>query len=108
MASTGRGQAQHTAGRRKTNTAADPSSPPQPMGPVAAAEKATGDASSHFCLPIVGEVHLPSGEELAFIGGVGLLAVVGVLEWPVAILLGVGHALATNRRNRLLREFGSA
>ena len=50
---------------------------------------------------------LPSTEELAFIGGIGLLAAVGVLEWPIAATLAVGHLFASSRHNKVLRDFGS-
>jgi hypothetical protein len=64
--------------------------------------------SLHIHAPIIGDVRLPPREDVAFLGGVVALAVVGVLEWPVAVLLGVGHQLATNRHNRLVRAFGEA
>ena len=59
-------------------------------------------------LPIVGELRLPAGEEVVFIGGVGVLAVVGLLEWPVALLLGIGHTLAMSRNNKVVHAFGEA
>jgi hypothetical protein len=59
-------------------------------------------------LPLVGELTLPSREQVAFIGGVVALAVIGVLEWPVAALLGAGHALATHSHAKMVRAFGEA
>jgi len=73
-----------------------------------AAERAVHRNSTRVELPVIGVVHLPAKEELAFIGGVTALAAVGVLEWPVALLLGIGHTLATNRHNKVMREFGEA
>jgi hypothetical protein len=73
-----------------------------------AAERAVGRNSVQVVLPVLGDLRLPAAEELAFLGGVGLLTVIGVLEWPVALLLGVGHGLATGRRNKALRSFGEA
>jgi hypothetical protein len=75
---------------------------------VLAAERAMRRNSTLLRLPIVGELRLPAPEEVAFIGGVAALAVVGLLEWPVAVLLGVGHALGTSRRNKVVRSFGEA
>jgi hypothetical protein len=57
---------------------------------------------------LAGELRLPPREDLAFLGGVIVLTAIGVLEWPVAVLLGVGHELASNRHNKLLRSFGEA
>jgi len=76
--------------------------------PRAAAEHAARHNELRVSLPLLGPVTLPPTEELAFLAGVGLLAVVGAVEWPVAVLLGAGHALASRRGNKLLREFGEA
>jgi hypothetical protein len=59
-------------------------------------------------MPFIGRLRLPSPEEVAFIGGVAVLVMVGVVEWPVGVVLGVGHALALSRRNRVVRAFGEA
>ena len=76
--------------------------------PRAAADKATRRNSTQVTVPFLGTVKLPAADELAFLGGVGVLAVVGAIEWPVAVVLGAGHALAANRRNKVVREFGEA
>jgi hypothetical protein len=80
----------------------------QPGQARQAAQRATAHNSTRIIAPVLGAVDLPSTEELAFIGGIGLLAVVGVLEWPIAATLAVGHLFASNRRNKTLRDFGSA
>lgn len=65
--------------------------------------------SVHVTLPVVGEVTLPSSPpELVFIAGVGVLAVVGALEWPVAAVVVAGHVLAAGARNRTIQEIGEA
>ena len=74
----------------------------------AAAARATERTSSSLHLPVIGTVRLPSTSQLAFLGGLGLLAAADVIEWPVALAVGVGHALITNRGNRVVREFGEA
>lgn len=71
-----------------------------------AAERAVHRNMVHVSLPLVGELHLPPTEELVFLGGTAFLAMVGVLEWPVAVFLGVGHALALNGRNKVVRSLG--
>jgi hypothetical protein len=73
-----------------------------------AAEQAVQHETVHIRLPLAGELRLPPREDLAFLGGVIVLTAIGVLEWPVAVLLGVGHELASNRHNKLLRSFGEA
>lgn len=59
-------------------------------------------------LPVIGDVHLPSADELAFLAGIGALAAVGALEWPVALILGAGRLLSHAHRWRSLAAFGEA
>jgi hypothetical protein len=59
-------------------------------------------------VPVLGTVTLPCRDQLVFFGGLGILAVVGVIEWPVAAVVGAGHLLAAKRNNRALREVGEA
>ena len=73
-----------------------------------AAELSVERTSVRLHLPVLGGLNLPAPEQIAFIGGVAFLAVIGVLEWPVAALLGVGHALAANAHRKVFRAFGEA
>ncbi|MFI7504255.1 hypothetical protein ACIBVL_38415 [Streptomyces sp. NPDC049687] len=73
----------------------------------AAAERAV--AHNTVALEVFGtRLELPPPDHLAFLAGVGVLAAVNVLEWPVALVLAVGHQLAHNHHSRVLREFGEA
>ena len=95
--------------QRARTEIADRAGPRRPVGrALLAAERAIRRNSLHLQLPIVGEVQLPAPEQVAFIGGVAVMAVIGVLEWPVAALLGLGHGLATNRHSKMMRAFGEA
>ncbi|MFP5346294.1 MAG: hypothetical protein ACLGIA_04625 [Actinomycetes bacterium] len=80
----------------------------QPGGGRRAAQKATDRNTVRVQVPVVGTIELPPTNELAFLGGVGLLAVVGALEWPIAGVLAAGHLLAASRRNKVLHDFGEA
>lgn len=44
-------------------------------------------------VPVVGKVSVPPPEHLAFYGVLGVLGVTELIPWPVALGLGVGHAL---------------
>jgi len=57
-------------------------------------------------VPSLGAVQLPSKGTLADFGAVAGLAALGLLDWPVAVVIGVGHLLAQQRGNVLLEEFG--
>lgn len=86
-----------------------PSSGQGVQGGRQAAQQATSRNSVHLDIPIVGRVELPvTGNELGYLGGLGALAIVGVLEWPVAGVLAAGHVLSANHRNKALHDFGAA
>lgn len=44
-------------------------------------------------LPVVGTVRVPPPDQLAFYGALGVLAAVNVIDWPVALAVGVGQAI---------------
>ncbi|MFR9805499.1 hypothetical protein ACL02T_24910 [Pseudonocardia sp. RS010] len=73
-----------------------------------AIERNVQDNSVRVEIPGLGTVRLPAADSLAWIGGLATLAAVGILEWPVAAAIGVGHLLSRQRHLRLLRDFGEA
>ncbi|OBC10539.1 hypothetical protein A5784_36580 [Mycobacterium sp. 852013-50091_SCH5140682] len=58
-------------------------------------------------LPVLGKVRVQP-ERLVYYGAVAVLAAAEIIEWPVALLLGVGHALADNHHSKVAQELGSA
>ena len=56
----------------------------------------------------IGTVRLPSPQRLAYYGGIAALGVFGIVDWPVVLVIGIGHLLAEDRHNKLLAEFGEA
>ncbi len=59
-------------------------------------------------LPVLGHVQVPRPEQLAFYGALGALAAIEIIDWPVALVLGVGHALMHNEHSRVAQEIGEA
>ncbi|MBP2066369.1 hypothetical protein [Streptomyces iranensis] len=53
-------------------------------------------------------MELPSADQLCFLAGLGVIAAVGIIEWPVAAAIAVGHGLAHSQHGKALREFGEA
>lgn len=41
-------------------------------------------------LPMVGQLPLPSTGQLLWLGGLGAMAALGIVEWPVALIAAVG------------------
>ena len=73
-----------------------------------AADQATAKNSTRVTLPVLGQVTLPSKDQLVFLAGLGGLAIAGIVEWPVAAAVGAGHLLAQTRNSKTLRDFGDA
>jgi hypothetical protein len=73
-----------------------------------AVERVREAQSFTVALPVVGRVRVPRPEQLAFYGALGALAAVELIEWPVALVLGVGHALMQNEHSRVAQEVGEA
>jgi len=59
-------------------------------------------------LPVLGTVRVPEPQRLTYYAAMGALGVLGVLEWPVALVLAGGHALASDQNNRAVQQFGDA
>ena len=88
--------------------AAPPSGPPA-RSAERAAERVISSETMRVELPDgLGTVRLPSPRRLAFYGGIIALAAFGVVDWPVALVIGIGHLLAEDHHHRALEEFGEA
>lgn len=68
----------------------------------------TDHSGKRLKLPVLGTLDLPPRDALVYIGGLGALAVIGIIEWPVAAVVGIGHLLAAERHSRALRSVGEA
>lgn len=53
-------------------------------------------------------VETPPVEHLFFYAGVGTLAALDVVEWPIAVLLMIGHLLLDATNRPALHELGEA
>jgi hypothetical protein len=98
--------------RKRVRASADVADRARPTRPVEhavlAAEQAVRKSSLYLRIPVLGAVNLPASEQVAFIGGLAVLTVIGVLEWPVAVLLGIGHGVATHAHRTMVRALGEA
>jgi hypothetical protein len=59
-------------------------------------------------LPVFGRVRIPRPEHVAYYGALGALAALEIIEWPIALAIAAGHALAQNQRNHVAQEIGEA
>jgi len=85
------------------------STPRRPPHARRAAGRVVDEHSVQLRLPEdMGTIRLPEPRRLAFYGGVAALAALGVVDWPVAVLLGIGHLLADDHHDRCLCDFGEA
>lgn len=77
----------------------------QRMGP--AALLSTDGRALSLPMPPFGTLRIHR-EELPFFAGVALLAVVGAIEWPIALVVAAGHMLAASRHSKDLEQLGEA
>jgi hypothetical protein len=59
-------------------------------------------------LPVVGQVRIPRPEQLAYYGALAGLAALELIDWPIALAIGAGHALAANHHSKVAQELGEA
>lgn len=90
------------------NSARKTTSPARKATHRSAVERIQAAESFAVDLPVVGRVRVPRPEQLAFYGALAALAAVEIIEWPVALVLAAGHALAQNQHNRMAHELGEA
>jgi hypothetical protein len=73
-----------------------------------AAHRATHQGSLWITLPGLGRINLGTPEQLAYFAGITALAACELIEWPIAVVIAAGHALAEQHRNKTLHAFGEA
>jgi hypothetical protein len=95
------------AADRNGRGTAEPTAPGQIPG-RAAARRVQHAEHLALDLPVLGQVQLPRPEQLAYYAGIGLLVALEVLDWPAAVAIAAGHALATQHHNRAIEELGDA
>lgn len=59
-------------------------------------------------LPVVGRIRIPRPEQLVYYGALAGLAALEIIDWPIALAIGAGHALASNRHSKVVQELGQA
>lgn len=59
-------------------------------------------------LPMLGEVAVPPPDRVAYYAGLGVLAALQVIEWPIAVVITAGHLLADQHFSGLARGVGKA
>src|SRR3954452_11861857 len=71
-----------------------------PVSPIRTAMWLAGCATptDSLCrLPLIGRVPIPRPDQLAFYGALAALVAVELVDWPVAVAIGAGHALISGR-----------
>jgi hypothetical protein len=48
-------------------------------------------------VPVLGRIGVPRPEQVAFLAGLGALVALELIEWPVALALGVGQVLVSEQ-----------
>ncbi|MEU6072560.1 hypothetical protein [Micromonospora sp. NPDC047074] len=59
-------------------------------------------------IPVLGEVAVPPPDKIAYYAGIGVLAALQVIEWPLALVITAGHVLADQHLSGLAKGIGEA
>ena len=73
-------------------------------------EDRTAGATSrrHVTLPLIGlRVEVPRPERLAWYAGLGLMAAFEIVDWELALVIGLGHLITDNVHNQTIAELAS-
>ncbi|GAA5006301.1 hypothetical protein [Actinopolymorpha pittospori] len=62
----------------------------------------------HLTLPLVGSISLPPPERLGWYAGLVAMGALGIVDWPVVVVISVGHLMTEDQHSRLVRDFGDA
>ncbi|RKR89250.1 hypothetical protein BDK92_3590 [Micromonospora pisi] len=59
-------------------------------------------------IPGLGDIAVPPTDKIAYYAGLGLLAVLQVIEWPLALVITAGHLIADQHFSGLAKGLGEA
>jgi hypothetical protein len=74
-----------------------PTEDDQPVSHRQVARKVRDADRFSLQLPVLGRIPFPRPDQLAFYGALAALVAVELVEWPVAVAIGAGHALVSGR-----------
>lgn len=78
-----------------------------PVAPANPAERVIASQGFTVTIPSLGRVTIPR-TQLAFAGGVAVLAAACIVEWPLAAVLVAGHVLISQQHSATLHALGEA
>lgn len=98
-----------TTSRSNTSQSKSPKDNPERK----AISKATKDSlerqsSMSIAIPILGQIHLPPVQDLAWYAGLGLLGASGLVDWPILGVVMTGKILSEIKGNKVVSNFGSS
>ncbi|MDP9841420.1 hypothetical protein [Streptosporangium lutulentum] len=73
-----------------------------------ARDQADAPQRPHVSVPVIGTLALPSPDRLVFYAVLGALGALEIVEWPIVLVVGIGHYLTEQRFSPALREAGQA
>jgi hypothetical protein len=94
--------------RKTTNSVRKTTTPLPKPSHRSAVERIRAAETFVVDLPIFGHIRIPRPEQLAYYGALAVLAAMELIDWPIALVLGAGHALAQNQHSRIAQELGEA
>lgn len=59
-------------------------------------------------IPGIGEIAVPPSDKIAYYLGLGVLAALQIIEWPLALVITAGHLIADQHFSGLAKGLGEA
>ena len=75
------------------------------VGPSSKGSSGDNNAGVTITLPVLhANVRLPAAPKLAYYAGLGAMAALEFIDWPVALVIAAGHEVASRTRNSQVQE----
>jgi hypothetical protein len=73
-----------------------------------AVEAVRGAETFAVTLPVLGRVRVPGPDQLAYYAALAGLAALEIIDWPIALAIGAGHALVSSQHHKVAQGIGEA
>ncbi|GII57110.1 hypothetical protein Pth03_54990 [Planotetraspora thailandica] len=70
--------------------------------------RSTVPARPKITVPVLGTLVMPPPDHLVFYAALGVLGVLEIVEWPIVLIVGMGHYLTEHGHSPALRQVGEA
>jgi hypothetical protein len=69
-----------------------------------AVEVVRGAETFAVTLPVLGRVRVPGPDQLAYYTALAGVAALEIIDWPIALAIGAGHALVSSQHHKVAQR----